>query len=121
MESLQEKWLIEFGARLRAERERQGMTQKAVAERASTKQEYVAQLERGARNPSLRTIVNIISALEVSADALIFGATEEKAEGMEAIINEFTGFLMKRDIEKVAAYYEVVKFHSKFIDAYSGE
>jgi len=121
LESLQEKWLIEFGARLRAERERRGMTQKVVAERANTKQEYVAQLERGARNPSLRTVINIISALEVSADAIIFGATKEKAEGMEAIINDFTDFLMKRDITKVTAYYEVVKFHSKYIDSYPGQ
>jgi len=113
-----EKWLSEFGARLKAERERQGLTQKVVAQRAGTKQEYVAQIESGARNPSLRTVVNIVAALDVSADHLIFGAHKGNAEGMETLINEFTGFLMKRDVKKVAAYFEIVRFHSKFVDAY---
>ena len=113
-----EQWLLEFGSRLKSERERQGLTQKIVAQRANTKQEYVAQIESGARNPSLRTIVNIISALDVSADHLIFGAHKNNADGMEAIINEFNGFLMKRDVDKVAAYFEIVRFHSKFVDAY---
>lgn len=40
---------------------------------------------------------------------------------MEALINEFTGFLMKRDVKKVAAYFEIVRFHSKFIDSYDEE
>ena len=116
-----EKWLAEFGSRLKSERERQGLTQKIVAERAQTKQEYVAQLEAGTRNPSLRTVVNIISALDVSADHLIFGAHKGNAEGMEALINEFNGFLMKRDVKKVAAYFEIIRFHSKFVDEYQEE
>ena len=113
-----EQWLAEFGSRLKSERERQGLTQKIVAERANTKQEYVAQIESGTRNPSLRTIINIISALDVSADYLIFGAHKGKSDGMEHIINEFTGFLMKRDVEKVTAYFEIVRFHSKFVDTH---
>jgi len=116
-----EKWLVEFGSRLKSERERQGLTQKTVAQRANTKQEYVAQIESGARNPSLRTVVNIVAALDVSADHLIFGAHKGNAEGMEALIDEFNGFLMKRDVKKVAAYFEIVRFHSKFVDAYDGE
>ena len=109
------KWLAEFGSRLRAERERQGLTQKKVAQLAQTAPEYIAQLEKGARNPSLRTIVNIISALDISADSLIFG----KAEGMEGLINDFNGFLLKRDVEQVSAYFDIVRYHSKYVDSYT--
>ena len=116
-----EKWLAEFGSRLKSEREKQGLTQKVVAQRANTKQEYIAHIESGARNPSLRTVVNIIAALDVSADHLIFGAHKGKAEGMEILINEFNGFLMKRDVKQVAAYFEIVRFHSKFVDEFKGE
>ena len=121
MKGQNEKWLVEFGSRVKHERERQGLTQKIVAARAGMKQEYVAQIESGARNPSLRTIVNIISALGTSADHLIFGAHKGDAEGMEAIINEFNNFLMKRDIKKAAAYLDIMRFHSKFVDAHNGE
>jgi transcriptional regulator with XRE-family HTH domain len=61
----QEKWLSDLGARLKAEREKQGLTQQILAGKANTKQDYIAQLERGSRSPSLRTFMNILSALDM--------------------------------------------------------
>ena len=69
----QKDWLTNFGQRLKSERERQNMTQQTLAIKANTKQDYIAQIERGARNPSLRTLINILSALDISADYLIYG------------------------------------------------
>ena len=72
-----DEWLIEFGKRVRVERERQNLTRVALAELANTEQGYIVQIERGSRSPSLKTFTNLLSALGVSADYLMFGITEE--------------------------------------------
>lgn len=113
----QEKWLSNLGARLKTERERQGLTQHALAEKANTKQDYIAQLERGSRNPSLRTFMNILSGLDVSADYLIYGAGKERNTKMEGLLNDFFSFLSRRSVEEVASYYEITRFLSKYINA----
>jgi transcriptional regulator with XRE-family HTH domain len=113
----QEKWLSDLGLRLKTEREKQGLTQQALARKANTKQDYIAQLERGSRNPSLRTSMNILSALDISADYLIYGTSKEKTDEMAGLLNEFTSFLSRRSVEDVAAYYEIVRFISKYVDS----
>ena len=115
-----EKWLSALGARLKAEREKQGLTQQALAGKASTKQDYIAQLERGSRNPSLRTFMNILSALDISADYLIYGTSNERTEAMADILNEFTSFLSRRSVTDVTAYYDIVRFMSKYVDSDGG-
>jgi transcriptional regulator with XRE-family HTH domain len=41
-------------------------SQEQLAERASIQRSYLADLERGARNPSVRTLIKISNALGVS-------------------------------------------------------
>jgi transcriptional regulator with XRE-family HTH domain len=96
----QEKWLSDLGSRLKDEREKQGLTQQTLAGKANTKQDYIAQLERGSRNPSLRTFMNILSALDISVDYLLYGTSKERTEAMA----------------EVASYYEIVRFMSKYVD-----
>lgn len=50
-------------ARLRKER---GWTQEELAERSGLTQQYLSDLERGKRNPTIVTIYEIAQALEVS-------------------------------------------------------
>ena len=68
--------LVDFGKRLRIEREKQGLTRIALAELAQTEQGYIVQIERGDRSPSLKTFVNLLLALNISSDSLIFGISE---------------------------------------------
>ena len=112
----QEKWLAGIGARLKAEREKQGLTQQTLAGKASTKPDYIAQLERGSRNPSLRTFMCILSALDISADYLIYGTSKERAEAMDGLLKDFSSFLSRRSVADVASYYEIVRFMSKYVD-----
>ena len=111
-----DKWLSDLGSRLKTEREKQGLTQQALAVKASTKQDYIAQLERGSRNPSLRTFMNILSALDISADYLIYGTSKERTDAMAELLNDFSSFLSRRSVEDVTTYYEIVRFMSKYID-----
>jgi len=113
----QEKWLSDLGTRLKVEREKRGLTQQSLAGKASTKQDYIAQLERGSRNPSLRTFMNILSALDISADYLIYGTSKERADEMSGLINDFTSFLSRRSVVDATAYYDIVRFMSKYVDS----
>jgi transcriptional regulator with XRE-family HTH domain len=112
----QERWLSDIGTRLKSERKKQGLTQQALAEKSSTKQDYIAQIERGSRNPSLRTFMNILSSLDVSTDYLIYGTSKARNNEMEGLMNDFYSFFSRRSVNDVAAYYEIVRFMSKYVD-----
>lgn len=57
------KEAFELGARVRAERERLGLTQAELAERMGTTQPTVARLEAGGVTPSLDTLHRAAAAL----------------------------------------------------------
>jgi len=116
-----EQWLIDFGSRLRIERERLGLTRLALAELAHTEQGYIVQIERGDRSPSLRTFVNLLSALGVSADALIFGDIAN-SDGKEAtLIEDFTGFLSRRSTVEVQSLFEIVRLVTRHRNLENGQ
>ena len=56
--------------RIKSVRHSKGWSQEQLAERASIQRSYVADLERGYRNPSVRTLVKVANALGVSVPAL---------------------------------------------------
>ena len=111
------EWLTGLGARLKNERENRGLTQQALADKANTKQDYIAQIERGARNPSLRTFMNILFGLDISADYLIYGV-DSQCEDKVLLINDIVSFLSRRSIDDISVYYDIIRFLSKYIDNY---
>lgn len=56
---------------LREERERQGLSKYAVAERSGLSEQMVGYVERGLRHPSLETVLRLASALEVDLGEII--------------------------------------------------
>jgi len=102
-----EEWLLKFGNRVRDERERQNLTRSALAEMANTEQGYIVQIERGTRSPSLKTFTNLLSALGVSSDGLIFGSTEEGQSEKESILQDFTNLLKRGDAEDIKMLYQL--------------
>jgi transcriptional regulator with XRE-family HTH domain len=62
-----------FGDRVKAIRDRLGVTQEALAERAGLHRTYVGSIERGERNLSLRNIVRLAGALGVDPAELMAG------------------------------------------------
>ena len=61
----------QLGQTLRSIRERGGLTQVELARRAKVTQAYVAQLERGAKNPSLAILRRLAKALHVPLTELL--------------------------------------------------
>jgi transcriptional regulator with XRE-family HTH domain len=71
-----------LGERLRTYRNRAGMTQMKLAEKAGVHHTYIGQLERGEKNATLETIEKVARALDLSFEtlfeALVDGNTDNK-------------------------------------------
>jgi transcriptional regulator with XRE-family HTH domain len=64
------RWQEQFGQRLRALREREGLTQMALAEATGLHATYISGIERGRRNVSLINIHKLADALGVGVTSL---------------------------------------------------
>ena len=64
-----EKYTI--GDRIREARKHQGMTQDQLAERLDISVQFVGQIERGLKLPSMQVFIKLIEVLNVSADYLL--------------------------------------------------
>jgi len=102
-----EDWLTGFGNRIKDERERQKLTRSALAELAHTEQGYIVQIERGSRSPSLKTFTNLLTALGVSADYLIFGAAANEENENEGALKDFANLLKRGDAEDIQMLYQL--------------
>lgn len=60
-----------LGIQVRKRRVSLGWSQATLAERIETSVEYVSMLERGARLPSVPTLVDLAKSLETTADTLL--------------------------------------------------
>ena len=56
----------ELGRVIKQLRNQRGITQQDLAEKALLHRTYVSDIERGARNPSLETLVRLAAALQTS-------------------------------------------------------
>jgi transcriptional regulator with XRE-family HTH domain len=56
---------------LKERREHLGISQEGIAEKAGLHRTYISDIERGARNPTLKTLSRLASSLDISTSALI--------------------------------------------------
>jgi transcriptional regulator with XRE-family HTH domain len=57
-----------------------GISQEELAQRAGLHRTYISDIERGARNPTLKTLSRLAVALEISASRLIRMAESSRPE-----------------------------------------
>ena len=62
---------ITIGDRIKEARKKQGLTQEQLAERLDVSVEFVGQIERGLKLPSMNVFIKLIGVLNVSADYLL--------------------------------------------------
>ena len=60
-----------FGRKLARLRKQKKLSQRKLAEKLDVHPTYISSLERGLRNPSLKVIDKIASALEISRNVLL--------------------------------------------------
>jgi len=63
--------LRKFGAKLQKTRKSKGVTQEELAFRMSMDRTYIGMIERGERNPTIRTLYKIAKALKVDSSDLL--------------------------------------------------
>lgn len=66
-----------IGQRVRDFRERQNLTQTALAGRVGVHQAYIANIENGSKSPSIRTVVLLAAALGVTPNDLLVDPAQE--------------------------------------------
>ena len=62
-----------LGRNVRARRKQLGLSQEELAFRAGMKRSYLSDLERGARNPSVRALGRLAEALGAAPEELLAG------------------------------------------------
>ena len=67
-----------FGDAVREARERRGLSQEALGFESELDRTYISGIERGVRNPTLKTILRICRALGIRPSRVLRG-TEERA------------------------------------------
>jgi transcriptional regulator with XRE-family HTH domain len=103
------------GERLRTYRNRAGMTQEGLAERAGLHHTYIGQLERGEKNATLESIEKVARALglpfEVLFEAIIEGnidnATAKEVYELISIQSEKQQQALLDIIKKTVEYKDV--------------
>ncbi len=68
--------LVRLGTRVRALRRERGLSRKELGERASLSERFLAMVESGKGNPSLRSLVDIAGALATTPVALIESSSQ---------------------------------------------
>ncbi|MEK7550820.1 MAG: helix-turn-helix transcriptional regulator [Patescibacteria group bacterium] len=63
--------LVKFGERLQKIRKEQGISQEQLAAKLSMHRTYVGMIERGERNPTIRTLYKVAKALKVDSSKLL--------------------------------------------------
>jgi CheY-like chemotaxis protein/DNA-binding XRE family transcriptional regulator len=90
-----------LGRVVRRWRQQLGITQEELAWRANLHRTYIADIERGARNVTLRSVANLAKALQVTVGNLLSQATAPAGTPLrhdsETALNEVREFLLVED------------------------
>ncbi len=114
---LNESVLKEFGKRVRELRKEMRLSQEELAERANLHHTYIGGVERGERNPSLKSIKKIADALGVELEALFIPPAGIKVTNRELIeeIKRIVSTMDPHGLKLVKAIVEDIKEWEKEI------
>ena len=90
-----------IGRRIKAAREKKGMTQEQLAERAELSPMQARVMERGAKLPKLETLINIANVLDVSADVLLQDVVKNQTKLYSSEASELIRKLPRDDQRRV--------------------
>jgi len=65
------RWKNKFGQKVREKRKEEGLSQEKLSFEADLNRTYIGMIERGERNPTLRSMIKIADALEVNIKELL--------------------------------------------------
>lgn len=94
-----------IGKNIRKFRLAKKLRQEDLAEKAGLSANYIGMVERGEKTPSLETFINIINALDVSADMVLADVVDTGYTVKNSMLNEKLSKLTAEDRAKI---YEVI-------------
>ena len=104
-----------IGQRIRKIRKARGISQEKLAEMVDISTTHMSHIETGNTKLSLPVFVDIATALDVQADALLY---DEPTGGVTSAIHEITAILEGCNANKARAITEIVKAAKQSFDAY---
>ena len=93
--------LCAIGGRIKAAREKAGMTQEDLAEALEMSPTHISVIERGVKSPKLETFVRIANILNVSSDMLLQDVVDCASDGIVSELSEAIAKLPKSDRERI--------------------
>lgn len=93
--------LCAIGARIKAARERAGMTQEDLAAELDMSPTHISVLERGRKAPKLETLVNIANTLHVSTDMLLQDVVVCATDGLASELSVAITKLKPKEQERI--------------------
>ncbi|QEZ68022.1 XRE family transcriptional regulator [Paraclostridium bifermentans] len=90
---------MNIGANIKKFRKEKGLTQKELAEKIGVSGAYIQQIENNKKNPSIKTLNKISSALGVTIQELIAGE-KQQVEIIEKDITQFSTDELLKEIVK---------------------
>lgn len=74
---------IKLGIKIRKCRQARHLSQNELAEKAEISSRYLGDIERGAKIPKLSTFINLLNAMNVSADYVLMDALHVQQSELE--------------------------------------
>ena len=93
--------LCAIGSRIKAARERAGMTQEDLAAELEMSPTHISVLERGLKAPKLETLVKIANTLHVSTDMLLQDVATYASDGIASELSIAIAKLPRKEQEKI--------------------
>lgn len=94
-----------LGAKIKAARKNQNITQEQLAESCGLSASYIGHIERGTRIPSLETLCKISSLLGISLDYMLLDSLPET----ENLFINISSSLVGKPPEKIESFIKTVK------------
>ena len=99
-----------IGSRIKAAREKKGLTQESLSEIVDLSPMHMSVIERGIKPTKLDTFVRIANALDVSADELLQDVVDHSTESITGDLHDMIQELPKKEQQKllycIKAYIE---------------
>ena len=102
-----------LGKRIREERIKLNLTQEQLAEKVDISTSYVGQIERGERNISLDTLVNVANILGVTIDFLLQDSITFQQDNISSQIEQI---ISKRTLKEKLMVLDMLKIMFAHID-----
>lgn len=106
---LNQSELEKTGERIRQEREKLNLSREKLSKLIGISAYHIGQIERGERNMSVTTLIEISRTFHVSLDYIVFGKVETEKKENETEINEIVDLLKRCSDKEVMLISDITK------------